>query len=99
MHRKPKGRDGLQQRHGAGKSKLVIRSITDAAALRTSPEPRRQHVKLRRIGAAGGRLDVADRGEIALEVGEERGLGAALEDFREEGAAGGEDLPGEGCGR
>ena len=41
---------------------------------------------------------MADGGEVPLEVGEERGLGAALKDLREEGAAGGEDVAGEGGG-
>ena len=47
---------------------------------RSAPaKPGRQQIKLGRIGAARRRLDVLDAGEIALELGEQRRLGAALQ--------------------
>ena len=60
-----------------------------------TPEPGRQHVELGRVGPARRRLDVAHAREIALQVGEERALGAALQHLGDEGAARREHRAGE----
>src|SRR5215204_2763408 len=64
-----------------------------ALAVSGSTESRGQHVQLRRIRAAGSGLHVLDTGKVALEVGKQGRLGAALEHLGEEGAAGLEHLP------
>ena len=48
---------------------------------------RRQHVELGGIRTARRRLDMLDGGKIALERGEQRAFGAALQHLGEEGAA------------
>src|SRR4051794_1584017 len=63
--------------------------------VRPSPETGGQHIEFRRVGPACRRLDVAHDGEVALEVGEQLVLGAALEHLGDEDAAGSKDLAGE----
>jgi len=58
-------------------------------------KPFRDDVSLRRLGAAGRRLRVAQFGEDLLQLREERALCAALEHLGYKGAAGSEDLPGD----
>jgi hypothetical protein len=44
-----------------------------------APKPQRQHIELRRIAPARGRLDVLDRREIAFQGDQQFGFGAALQ--------------------
>jgi hypothetical protein len=52
-----------------------------------APKPRRKHVKLGRISAAGSRLYVAHDRELAFETGEQLVLGSALKSLGEEGSS------------
>src|ERR1700681_4975270 len=59
------------------------------------PKPHGQHVKLRQVRPACGRLDVLDGCKIALEAGEQFALGAALEHLAQECPAGPQRFAGE----
>ena len=66
-----------------------------SAAAASAAKPRRQQIKLGRIRAARRRLDVLHAGEVALERGEQRAFGAALQHLGEERAARRQHLAGE----
>src|SRR3954468_463867 len=71
-----------------------IASSQELLAMRNSrllrppaPKSRRENVALGGIRTARGGLHMPHRGEIALELGEQLGVGAALERLRQEGPA------------
>src|SRR6266851_3559302 len=72
--------------------KLNTRSWKEKRLSRPFAKSSCQHVKLRRIRAARGGLHVLHRGEIALEVCQQRAFGAALQHLAQERAAGFEHL-------
>ena len=70
--------------------------MTMASRLARRPaKSRRQHIKLGGAGSARRRLHMAHHGEIALEPRQQLPLGAALQHFGDEKAAGGEHLASE----
>src|ERR1700687_1575471 len=66
--------------------------------LRPTPKSHRQQVALGRILPARGRLNVLDGGKIALQLRQQRGIGAALKHFCEKRSAGIEPICSKGGG-